>query len=66
MVVSNEPLRRDAVDNFVGEYDDAGVYADRETILHEGPVRPLGSEWVELPTGRLLSPQTGHHIDRRE
>jgi hypothetical protein len=66
MVVSNEPLWQDAVDNFVREDDEAVVYADRETILHEGPVRLLGNGWVELPTGRLLSPRAVHHIDRCE
>ena len=65
MVVSNEPLWQDAVDNFVREYDEAVVYADRETIL-QGPVRLLGNGWVELPTGRPLSPRAGHHIDRCE
>jgi len=66
MVVSNEPLWQDAIDDFVREYDDAVVYADGETVLHEGPVRLLGNGWVELPTGRLLSPRAVHHIDRRE
>ena len=66
MVVSNEPLWQDAVDDFVREYDEAVVYADRETVLHEGAISLLGNGWMELPTGRLLSPRTVHHIDRRE
>ncbi|MGB9931984.1 hypothetical protein [Haloarcula amylolytica] len=65
MVISSEPVWGDAVDQFVQEYDHAIVYADidQETVLHEGAVRVLANGWVELPTGRLLSPDAVHHID---
>nr|WP_267641715.1 hypothetical protein [Haloarchaeobius amylolyticus] len=53
---------------FEHRYDDAVVYADRESevVLHEGAVRIRGDGWVELPTGRLLSPEAVHHIDTHE
>ncbi|WP_146418108.1 hypothetical protein ACNO8S_07950 [Haloarcula sp. KBTZ06] len=65
MVVSTEPAWGDAVEQFVKEYESAIVYADieQETVLHEGAVRVLANGWVELPTGRLLSPEAVHHID---
>ncbi|AEM57288.1 MULTISPECIES: hypothetical protein [Haloarcula] len=65
MVVSTEPAWGDAVEQFVKEYESAIVYADieQETVLHEGAVRVLANGWVELPTGRLLSPDAVHHID---
>lgn len=49
----------------VDEYDHAVVYADvaSETVLHEGAVSVRPNGWVELPTGRLLSPEAVHHID---
>ena len=34
-----------------------------ETVLHEGPATVRANGWVELPSGRLLSPATVHHID---
>ncbi|WP_416838297.1 hypothetical protein [Haloferax sp. DFSO52] len=45
--------------------DNAVVYGDAEmeTVLHEGPVRVLPNGWVELPSGRLISPSAVHHID---
>ncbi|KAB1197588.1 MULTISPECIES: hypothetical protein [Haloferax] len=45
--------------------DDAVVYGDAEmeTVLHEGPVRVLPNGWVEVPSGRLISPSAVHHID---
>ncbi|PSP73014.1 hypothetical protein BRC80_02470 [Halobacteriales archaeon QH_9_66_26] len=65
MVVSSEPVWGEAVENFVRERDDAIVYGDmeQESILHEGEIRILANGWVELPTGRLLSPNAVHHID---
>ncbi|WP_058995573.1 hypothetical protein [Haloarcula sp. CBA1127] len=65
MVVSTEPAWGDAVEQFVKEYESAIVYADidQKTVLHEGAVRVLANGWVELPTGRLLSPDAVHHID---
>ncbi|EMA13946.1 hypothetical protein [Haloarcula marismortui] len=65
MVISTEPAWDDAVDQFVKDYENAIVYADidQETVLHEGAVRVLANGWVELPTGRLLSPDAVHHID---
>ena len=61
MVISAESIW----DEFRQEYRDAVVYADfeQETVLHEGDLRLLGNGWVELPTGRLLSPDAVHHID---
>lgn len=52
-------------DDFLRQYDDAVVYGDveRETVLHEGPIRLLGNGWIELPSGRLLSPEAVHHVD---
>ena len=65
MVVSSEPVWGELVEDFTREYQNAVVYADmdRETVLHEGAVRLLANGWVELPTGRLLSPDAVHHID---
>ncbi len=69
MVISTEsPLDLadvDVTDVLVTEYETAVVYADRtnDTVLHEGAVRILANGWVELPTGRLLSPQAVHHVD---
>ncbi|MFC6964463.1 hypothetical protein ACFQL7_24500 [Halocatena marina] len=44
---------------FEHQYDDVVVYGDRENdvVLHEGPVRMRGDGWLELPTGRLISPK---------
>ncbi|WP_312908679.1 hypothetical protein [Natronosalvus caseinilyticus] len=65
MVISTEPAWKELVDGLGREYQDAVVYGDleQETILHEGDVRLLANGWVELPTGRLLSPNAVHHID---
>ncbi|WP_459191427.1 hypothetical protein [Halosimplex sp. J119] len=67
MVVSDEPIWGSAVENSVREYEDAIAYADmdQETVLHEGALRVLANGWVELPTGRMLSPDAVHHIDSR-
>ncbi|QIB72895.1 hypothetical protein G3I44_00490 [Halogeometricum borinquense] len=47
--------------------DNAVVYADadKETILHEGSVRILANGWVEVSSGRLISPSAVHHIDKQ-
>jgi hypothetical protein len=65
MVFSTEPAWGDIDEMFTEEYRNAVVYADfdQETVLHEGAVRLLANGWVELPTGRLLSPDAVHHID---
>jgi hypothetical protein len=65
VVVSSEPVWGELVEDFTREYQNAVVYADmdQETVLHEGAVRLLATGWVELPTGRLLSPDAVHHID---
>lgn len=65
MVVSPESPWEGLVDRFETEYGRAVVYADfeQETVLHEGALRLLVNGWVELPTGRLLSPEAVHHID---
>ena len=65
MVISPEPVWKELTDNLVQEHQNAIVYADfeQETILYEGELRILPNGWVELPTGRLLSPTAVHHID---
>ena len=65
MVVSSEPVWGEAIENFVRERQDAIVYGDmdQESVLYEGKIRILANGWVELPTGRLLSPNAVHHID---
>ncbi|KTG08474.1 hypothetical protein AUR64_17475 [Haloprofundus marisrubri] len=52
-------------DLFEREYQDAVVYGDfeQEKMLYEGRIRVLANGWVELPSGRLLSPEAVHHID---
>ena len=51
---------------FEDERNSVVVYADAasETVLHEGPATVRANGWVELPSGRLLSPAAVHHIDR--
>ncbi|PSQ13265.1 hypothetical protein BRC98_01765 [Halobacteriales archaeon QS_7_68_65] len=65
MVVFSEPVWGEAIENFVRERQDAIVYGDmdQESVLYEGEIRILANGWVELPTGRLLSPNAVHHID---
>ena len=65
MVVSSEPVWGEAIENFIRERQDAIVYGDmdQESVLYEGEIRILANRWVELPTGRLLSPNAVHHID---
>lgn len=65
MVISSEPVWGEAMEDFVREYEHAVVYGDMDgaTVLHEGTIRLLANGWVELPTGRLLSPDAVHHID---
>lgn len=65
MVISTESVWEEVIDEFMREYQDAVVYAEfeQETVLHEGSLRVLPNGWVELPTGRLLSPEAVHHID---
>ena len=65
MVISSRPVWGEAAEYVVREVDDAVVYGDREQerALHEGSLRLLANGWVELPTGRFLSPQAVHHID---
>lgn len=65
MVASTTPVWDAIADLFLQEHGEAVVDADfqQDTILHEGAVRVLPSGWVELPSGRLLSPEAVHHID---
>ncbi len=65
MVLSTDSIWDEFSDHFVQEYEDAVVYGDAEQIevLHEGAVRIIPNGWVELPTGRVLSPTAVHHID---
>jgi|GEM_PF-2862815 len=52
-------------EHFVREYEHAVVYGDFEgdQVLHEGGLRVLANGWVELGTGRLISPDAVHHVD---
>ncbi|PSQ02925.1 hypothetical protein BRC94_00435 [Halobacteriales archaeon QS_5_70_17] len=54
-------------DVFEQRYTEVVVYGDKdgETVLHEGAIRIRADGWIELPTGRLLSPGAVHHIDVR-
>lgn len=64
MVISPETLWNELTALLAEERRDAVVYADAgETVLHRGDVRVLANGWVELPSGRLISPQTVHHIE---
>jgi hypothetical protein len=65
MVISTESAWEEIADESARTYDHAVVYADRdqEVVLHEGAVRLLLNGWLELPSGRLLSPDAVHHID---
>ena len=65
MVISTDSAWEDIFEALNAEYDDVVVYADmsEETVLHEGSIRIRTNGWVELPTGRLLSPNSVHHID---
>jgi hypothetical protein len=51
---------------FEDRRDSVVVYADPdgETVIHEGPATFRATGWVELPSGRLLSPSAVHHVDR--
>ena len=54
-------------DVFEQRYTAVIVYGDKdgETVLHEGAIRMRADGWIELPTGRLLSPGAVHHVDVR-
>jgi len=54
-----------AIDDICREYENAVVYGDfeKKRVLHEGEAVVLDNGWVELPTGRLLSPEAVHHVD---
>lgn len=65
MVISTRSFWEPLVELFERRYDEAIIHgdADGETVLHSGPVRIRANGWVELPSGRLLSPEAVHHID---
>jgi hypothetical protein len=65
MVLSTDSIWDEFSDHFVQEYEDVVVYGDADgtEILHEGALRIIPNGWVELPTGRVLSPTAVHHID---
>ncbi|WP_254864186.1 hypothetical protein [Halovivax gelatinilyticus] len=71
MVISTDPAidrsEYDPTDLIVRTVEDAVVYGDveSETVLHEGGLRILANGWIELDTGRLLSPSAVHHVDVR-
>ena len=67
MIAPVEPLVDVLTDLFEDDYADVVVYGDAsgETVLHEGPARIRANGWVELPSGRLLSPAVVHHVDPR-
>ena len=50
---------------FEDDRERAVVRADPEgeTVLHEGPATVQADGWVELPSGRLLSPSAARPID---
>jgi len=64
-MVSPNPAWGGLVDELERAYDDAVVYADREgdDVLYRGDCRLLANGWLELPSGRLLSPDAVHHVD---
>lgn len=62
-ISTESPL--EAIELVVTDHENAVVYGDPDTVLHEGPVRLLVNGWLELPSGRLLSPQAVHHVDPR-
>ncbi|WP_336361195.1 hypothetical protein [Haladaptatus sp. ZSTT2] len=68
MVLSPESLADQFANIFEDEYDDVIIYGDEEKsmILHEGPAHIRANGWVEVPEGRLLSPNAVHHIDVQE
>ncbi|MGB9985807.1 hypothetical protein [Salarchaeum japonicum] len=63
-MLSPDPWADDG-DGVAREYEQAVVYADyaQDTVLHDGPARLLSNGWVQIPSGRLLSPDAIHHID---
>ena len=69
MVISTASIWDEVADelaeNQLIEYEDVTVYGDfeQEQVLHQGSIRILPNSWVALPTGRLLSPESVHHID---
>ncbi|WP_178915362.1 hypothetical protein [Natronomonas gomsonensis] len=67
MIAPAEAVREALLDVFEERYEGVVVYADAddgETVLHEGSVRIKANGWLELPSGRLLSPEAVHHVDR--
>ena len=66
-LVPTETVKNELEKLFTKKHRDAAVYADfeQETLLYEGDVRLLTNGWVELPSGRLLSPEAVHHIDTK-
>jgi hypothetical protein len=65
MVISPESAWEEIAEGFTREYQDTVVYGDRrqEVVLHDGAIRLLMNGWVELPSGRLFSPDAIHHVD---
>ena len=65
MVFSTDSLWDEVADSLVVGRTNAVVYADfdQDTVLHEGELRLHANGWVELPSGRLLSPAAIHHVD---
>jgi hypothetical protein len=67
MVFPADPLGEALSDILEGDFEEVVVYGDPdgETVLHEGPARIRANGWVELSSGRLLSPAAVHHVDPR-
>ncbi len=65
MLVPADKLSTLLADLFSEEYDNATVYADADsdTVLHDGKIYIRPNGWLKLPSGRLVSPTTIHHID---
>lgn len=64
MIAPAESVRA-ALSELLADECDAVVCGgpDGETVLQEGAVSVRPSGWLELPTGRLLSPSAVHHVD---
>ena len=65
MFTPAEPLLEALAELFEDDYESVVVYGDvdGETVLYEGPATVRANGWIELPSGRLLSPESVHHVD---
>lgn len=65
MISPAEPIFDALSELFEDDYESVVVYGDADggTILHKGAATIRANGWVELPSGRLLSPEAVHHVD---